>query len=104
MENNEKLTFLMATVGAAVLTFIATAISVGACHWGAINRRNQAFLVKNLIQGVNPCKVYYLLYFFSIDYGRFAMKRFDNERLMKIGELVITVKLMSLVFLRLRIC
>jgi cyclic lactone autoinducer peptide len=30
----KKLTLLMATVGATVLTLIATAISVGACNWG----------------------------------------------------------------------
>lgn len=30
----KKFAFLMATVGASVLTMIATAISVGACHWG----------------------------------------------------------------------
>lgn len=31
----KKLTFLMATVGATILTLVATAISVGACHWGS---------------------------------------------------------------------
>jgi len=30
----KKFTLLMATVGATVLTLVATAISVGACHWG----------------------------------------------------------------------
>lgn len=40
----KKLTFLMATVGAAVLTFIATAISVGACNWGAHQPKEPSIL------------------------------------------------------------
>lgn len=31
----KKFAFLMATLGATVLTIVATAISVGACHWGS---------------------------------------------------------------------
>ncbi len=30
----KKFAFLVATVGATLLTFVATAISAGACSWG----------------------------------------------------------------------
>lgn len=30
----KKYAYLLATIGATVLTFVATAISVGACNWG----------------------------------------------------------------------
>ncbi len=30
----KKMTVLLATVGATLLTLVATAISVGACNWG----------------------------------------------------------------------
>lgn len=30
----KRFAFLLATVSATVLTIVATAISVGACHWG----------------------------------------------------------------------
>lgn len=30
----KKITLLLATVGAALLTLVATAVSVGACVWG----------------------------------------------------------------------
>ena len=31
----KKMIILMATIGATVLTLVATAVSVGACYWGA---------------------------------------------------------------------
>lgn len=30
----KKMTMIMATIGASLLTLIATAISAGACYWG----------------------------------------------------------------------